>query len=96
MVTKADLVLHLDYVRGCLRFEQGLDVELGLKWGEILDRLPRADELNRNSQLCLNGQGDTALRAAIHLCHNLAGDSIGLTNYFRLSQRSLSSCSIDD
>ena len=31
MVTKADLVLHLDYVRGYLGFQQGLDVELGLK-----------------------------------------------------------------
>ena len=49
MVTKADLVLHLDYVRGRLRLQQGLDVELGLEWGEILDRLPCADELNRNS-----------------------------------------------
>ena len=49
MVTKAGLVLHLGYARGCSGFEQGLDVELGLKWGEILDRLPRANELDRNS-----------------------------------------------
>ena len=49
MVTKAELVLHLGYARGCSGVEQGLDVELGLKWGEILDRLPCADELTGNS-----------------------------------------------
>jgi len=51
MVTKAGVVLHLGYVWRFSGLKQGLDVELGLKWGEIFDRLPCANEFDRNAQL---------------------------------------------
>ena len=47
--------------------QQGLDIGLGLKRGEIGRALPRSDPFDGDPQGCLNGQNDAARGASINL-----------------------------
>ena len=77
-----------------LQIKEGIDVLVGIKSLQILDGLADPDILNRNSQLRLNGDGNSSLGGTVHLGQDDACDIGGRRKLSGLDQGILTTCRI--
>src|SRR4051812_11523944 len=66
--------------------EQRVDERLGLEGGEVVGTFAQPDQLDRDSQLALDGDDDAALGGAVELGQHDAGDVDDLSEHPRLDQ----------
>src|SRR5580698_324027 len=59
----------------CQSVEKRIDVSFGVERNEIVDLLAGADEANGHAELAGDGNDDAALRGAVELGQNDAGDA---------------------
>jgi len=77
-------VLHHAFLDECLLPEQRIDERRGLEWGEIIRAFTKTDELDRNAQLLLHAEDDSALCGAVQFGQHRPGDVDDLGEHPRL------------
>src|SRR5215471_10640771 len=90
------MLFSADAIRATLLRHQCPGEVLRVERRQVVERLPHADQLDRQAELVRDRDGDASLRAAVELRQHDAGDADRLAEEARLLQPVLPGRRVDD